>query len=141
MAASFYASPAIGATTTLACFARAREIPHEIADYSTLIRSRFTKRQAIESQFLTAIGAFVSIWIELPAPPIHYSEDSLPSNHETVGIFVGRTSTWTKKVGLLAINYGLDNALQHCSALSPNSNCHLPIMEGMCHTEQCVLLA
>ncbi|KAL0067882.1 hypothetical protein AAF712_005050 [Marasmius tenuissimus] len=57
MAASFYASPAIGATTTLACFAH--EIPHEIADYSILIRSGFTKRQAMQSQFLTAIGAFV----------------------------------------------------------------------------------
>lgn len=58
MAASFYASPLIGATTTLACFAH--EIPHEIADYSILVRSGFTKKQAMQSQFLTAIGAFVS---------------------------------------------------------------------------------
>lgn len=58
MAASFYASPLIGATTTLACFAH--EIPHEIADYSILVRSGFTKRQAMQSQFVTAIGAFVS---------------------------------------------------------------------------------
>jgi len=57
MAASFYASPLIGATTTLACFAH--EIPHEIADYSILIRSGFSKKQAMQSQFLTAIGAFV----------------------------------------------------------------------------------
>ncbi|RPD61197.1 ZIP-like iron-zinc transporter [Lentinus tigrinus ALCF2SS1-6] len=57
MAASFYSSPLIGATTTLACFAH--EIPHEIADYSILIRSGFTKKQAMQSQFLTAIGAFV----------------------------------------------------------------------------------
>ncbi|KAH9481240.1 Zinc transporter zipt-7.2 [Psilocybe cubensis] len=56
MAASFYASPLIGATTTLACFAH--EIPHEIADYSILIRSGFTKKQAMQSQFLTAVGAF-----------------------------------------------------------------------------------
>ncbi|KAF7791189.1 hypothetical protein EIP86_002202 [Pleurotus ostreatoroseus] len=58
MAASFYSSPLIGATTTLACFAH--EIPHEIADYSILVRSGFTKRQAMQSQFITAIGAFVS---------------------------------------------------------------------------------
>jgi zinc transporter 7 len=58
MAASFYSSPLIGATTTLACFAH--EIPHEIADYSILVRSGFTKRQAMMSQFLTAVGAFVS---------------------------------------------------------------------------------
>lgn len=38
MAASFYSSPLIGATTTLACFAH--EIPHEIADYSILVRAR-----------------------------------------------------------------------------------------------------
>lgn len=57
MSASFYASPLIGATTTLACFAH--EIPHEIADYSILIRSGFTKKQALQSQFMTAVGAFV----------------------------------------------------------------------------------
>jgi len=61
MAASFYASPLIGATTTLACFAH--EIPHEIADYSILIRSGFTKKQALQSQFVTAIGAFVGTFI------------------------------------------------------------------------------
>ena len=60
MAASFYSSPLIGATTTLACFAH--EIPHEIADYSILVRSGFTKRQAMQSQFLTAVGAFVSLY-------------------------------------------------------------------------------
>lgn len=59
MAASFYSSPLIGATTTLACFAH--EIPHEIADYSILIRSGFTKRQAMQSQYITAVGAFVSV--------------------------------------------------------------------------------
>ncbi|KAI0711976.1 ZIP-like iron-zinc transporter [Cerioporus squamosus] len=61
MAASFYSSPLIGATTTLACFAH--EIPHEIADYSILIRSGFTKKQAMQSQFLTAIGAFVGTFM------------------------------------------------------------------------------
>ncbi|KAG1898373.1 ZIP-like iron-zinc transporter [Suillus fuscotomentosus] len=61
MAASFYSSPLIGATTTLACFAH--EIPHEIADYSILVRSGFTKRQAMQSQFLTAIGAFVGTFM------------------------------------------------------------------------------
>lgn len=63
MAASFYASPLVGATTTLACFAH--EIPHEIADYSILIRSGFTKKQAMQSQFVTAIGAFVGVFLLL----------------------------------------------------------------------------
>jgi len=75
MAASFYASPLIGATTTLACFAH--EIPHEIADYSILIRSGFTKKQAMQSQFITAIGAFVGTFIGIA---IHNatSADSAP---------------------------------------------------------------
>ncbi|KAG7529500.1 hypothetical protein FFLO_05607 [Filobasidium floriforme] len=65
MAASFYASPQLGAISTFATFCH--EIPHEIADYSILIKSGFTKRQAMTSQFITAIGAFVGtflgIWI------------------------------------------------------------------------------
>ncbi|EJD47214.1 Zinc/iron permease [Auricularia subglabra TFB-10046 SS5] len=61
MAASFYSSPLIGATTTLACFAH--EIPHEIADYSILVRAGFSKRQAMASQFATAVGAFVGTFI------------------------------------------------------------------------------
>ncbi|KAL7423706.1 hypothetical protein Q5752_001288 [Cryptotrichosporon argae] len=65
MAASFYSSPALGAVTTIATFCH--EIPHEIADYSILIKSGFTKTQAMGSQFFTAVGAFVGtflgIWI------------------------------------------------------------------------------
>ncbi|KAI9439912.1 Zinc/iron permease [Lactarius indigo] len=80
MAASFYSSPLIGATTTLACFAH--EIPHEIADYSILIRSGFTKRQAMQSQFLTAVGAFVrtfmGIMIHNLSASAHAEDD--PSN-------------------------------------------------------------
>ncbi|EJD38026.1 Zip-domain-containing protein [Auricularia subglabra TFB-10046 SS5] len=61
MAASFYSSPLIGVTTTLACFAH--EIPHEIADYSILVRAGFSKRQAMASQFATAVGTFVGTFI------------------------------------------------------------------------------
>jgi zinc transporter 7 len=65
MAASFYSSPALGAVTTIATFCH--EIPHEVADYSILIKSGFTKYQAMGSQFFTAVGAFVGtflgIWI------------------------------------------------------------------------------
>ena len=74
MAASFYSSPLIGATTTLACFAH--EIPHEIADYSILVRSGFTKKQAMQSQFLTAIGAFVR-------HSIHFTRCAAPSGVES----------------------------------------------------------
>ncbi|KAJ7126784.1 ZIP-like iron-zinc transporter [Mycena epipterygia] len=74
MAASFYASPLIGATTTLACFAH--EIPHEIADYSILIRSGFTKKQAMQSQFLTAVGAFVGTFIGIAVHTATASDDT-----------------------------------------------------------------
>jgi len=73
MAASFYSSPLIGATTTLACFAH--EIPHEIADYSILVRSGFTKKQAMQSQFLTAIGAFVGTFIGISIHNLSASAD------------------------------------------------------------------
>jgi len=76
MAASFYSSPLIGATTTLACFAH--EIPHEIADYSILIRSGFTKRQAMQSQFLTAIGAFVGTFIGIAVHNLSASSGAEP---------------------------------------------------------------
>ncbi|CAG8457871.1 10199_t:CDS:2 [Paraglomus brasilianum] len=57
MAASFYASPSVGATTTVAVFFH--EIPHEIGDYAILVQSGFTKRYALLSQFGTALGAFL----------------------------------------------------------------------------------
>ena len=80
MAASFYSSPLIGATTTLACFAH--EIPHEIADYSILVRSGFTKRQAMQSQFLTAIGAFVrSFRLHLPSRALALIKPRPPCTH------------------------------------------------------------
>ncbi|EIW83993.1 ZIP-like iron-zinc transporter [Coniophora puteana RWD-64-598 SS2] len=72
MAASFYSSPLIGATTTLACFAH--EIPHEIADYSILVRSGFTKKQAMQSQFITAIGAFVRTFMGIAIHNLSASE-------------------------------------------------------------------
>ncbi|KAI0073453.1 ZIP-like iron-zinc transporter [Panus rudis PR-1116 ss-1] len=73
MAASFYSSPLIGATTTLACFAH--EIPHEIADYSILVRSGFTKRQAMQSQFLTAVGAFIGTFMGIGVHNLSVSTD------------------------------------------------------------------
>ncbi|CCM03098.1 uncharacterized protein FIBRA_05218 [Fibroporia radiculosa] len=76
MAASFYSSPLIGATTTLACFAH--EIPHEIADYSILVRSGFTKKQAMQSQFITAIviSAFYGTFIREFSPSLSFSTHS-----------------------------------------------------------------
>ncbi|KAL2016266.1 hypothetical protein VTK56DRAFT_4010 [Thermocarpiscus australiensis] len=61
MAASFYASPTIGATTTVAVFFH--EIPHEVGDFALLVQSGFSKRQAMAAQFVTAIGALIGTLI------------------------------------------------------------------------------
>ena len=55
MASSFYASPALGATTVFAVFFH--EIPHEVGDFALLIQSGFSKRAAMGAQFITALGA------------------------------------------------------------------------------------
>jgi zinc transporter 7 len=61
MSASFYASPTIGATTTVAVFFH--EIPHEVGDFALLVQSGFTKRQAMGAQFVTAVGALIGTLI------------------------------------------------------------------------------
>ncbi|EEP75400.1 conserved hypothetical protein [Uncinocarpus reesii 1704] len=61
MASSFYASPTVGATTTVAVFFH--EIPHEVGDFALLIQSGFSKRKAMGAQFVTAIGAFLGTFI------------------------------------------------------------------------------
>ncbi|KAK4546767.1 hypothetical protein LTR36_001499 [Oleoguttula mirabilis] len=55
MSSSFYASPTIGATTTLAVFCH--EIPHEVGDFALLIQGGMSKKMAMGLQFVTALGA------------------------------------------------------------------------------------
>ena len=57
LSSSFYASPTLGATTTVAVFFH--EIPHEVGDFALLIQSGFSKRRAMGAQFVTALGAFL----------------------------------------------------------------------------------
>lgn len=57
LSSSFYASPTLGATTTVAVFFH--EIPHEVGDFALLIQSGFSKRRALGAQFVTALGAFL----------------------------------------------------------------------------------
>jgi len=61
LSSSFYASPALGATTTAAVFFH--EIPHEVGDLALLIQSGFSKRKAMGAQFITALGAFLGTFI------------------------------------------------------------------------------
>lgn len=57
LSTSFYSSPTLGATTTMAVFFH--EIPHEVGDFALLIQSGFSKRSAMGAQFVTAVGAFL----------------------------------------------------------------------------------
>ena len=57
LSSSFYASPTLGATTTVAVFFH--EIPHEVGDFALLIQSGFSKNMAMGAQFITALGAFL----------------------------------------------------------------------------------
>jgi solute carrier family 39 (zinc transporter), member 7 len=61
LSSSFYASPALGATTTMAVFFH--EIPHEVGDFALLIQSGFSKKKAMGAQFVTAVGAFLGTFI------------------------------------------------------------------------------
>lgn len=61
LSSSFYASPTIGATTTVAVFFH--EIPHEVGDFALLVQSGFSKQKAMGAQFVTAIGAFLGTFI------------------------------------------------------------------------------
>ena len=48
IASSFYASPTVGATTTVAIFFH--EVPHEVGDFALLIQNGFSKRAAIGAE-------------------------------------------------------------------------------------------
>ncbi|ODQ78381.1 hypothetical protein BABINDRAFT_172202 [Babjeviella inositovora NRRL Y-12698] len=61
IAGSFYISKSVGSTTALAVFFH--EIPHEIGDFALLIQGGFTKWEAMNSQFITAVGAFLGTFI------------------------------------------------------------------------------
>lgn len=81
MSASFYASPTIGATTTVAVFFH--EIPHEVGDFALLIQSGFSKRAAMGSQFITAIGALMGTLIGIAVQEFGGPSDgeaSMPRN-------------------------------------------------------------
>ncbi|OAR01643.1 hypothetical protein LLEC1_03140 [Akanthomyces lecanii] len=92
MSASFYASPTIGATTTVAVFFH--EIPHEVGDFALLVQSGFSKRAAMGSQFITAIGAFLGTLIGIAV-----QEFGGPGVEETLGMprnagLWGTSLTW-----------------------------------------------
>jgi len=57
IAGSFLASPALGLATTIAVFLH--EIPQEIGDFSILLHAGFSRKKAIQFNFLSALVAVV----------------------------------------------------------------------------------
>lgn len=109
MSASFYASPTIGATTTVAVFFH--EIPHEVGDFALLVQSGFTKRQAMGSQFITAIGALLGTLIGIAV-----QEFGSPSADEPMARNAGLWGT------SLVCSRLTPRGISHESHLEPNAD-------------------
>lgn len=91
LSSSFYASPTIGATTTVAVFFH--EIPHEVGDFALLIQSGFSKRKAMGAQFVTAVGAFLGTFIGIAVQEFGGSGENATSASASPGLF-GTELTW-----------------------------------------------
>jgi zinc transporter 7 len=89
MSSSFYASPTIGATTTVAVFFH--EIPHEVGDFALLIQSGFSKKEAMGAQFITAIGALLGTCIGIAVQ--EYGGNSSSVGGSAPGLF-GTSLQW-----------------------------------------------
>lgn len=89
LSSSFYASPTIGATTTVAVFFH--EIPHEVGDFALLIQSGFSKKAAMGAQFVTAIGAFLGTCIGIAIQ--EFGGNSASSGGAEVGL-LGTSLQW-----------------------------------------------
>ncbi len=73
LSSSFYASPTLGATTTVAVFFH--EIPHEVGDFALLIQSGFSKKMAMGAQFVTALGAFLGTCLGIAVQELGKSDN------------------------------------------------------------------
>ncbi|KAI5369376.1 Putative zinc/iron permease [Septoria linicola] len=87
MSSSFYASPTIGATTTLAVFCH--EIPHEVGDFALLIQGGMSKKLAMGLQFVTALGAVLGTLIGIAVQEFGGNAASVVQE-----IGVGNTGLW-----------------------------------------------
>lgn len=93
LSSSFYASPTLGATTTLAVFCH--EIPHEVGDFALLIQGGMDKRTAMGLQFLTALGAVLGTFIGVAVQEFGGSGNSLSGG---VG-GMGNAGLWGTSLG------------------------------------------
>ncbi|KAI9368177.1 ZIP zinc transporter [Aspergillus egyptiacus] len=92
MSSSFYASPTIGATTTVAVFFH--EIPHEVGDFALLIQSGFSKRKAMGAQFVTAIGAFLGTLIGIAVQELGGAGATADATESSVSGLMGTSLSW-----------------------------------------------
>jgi solute carrier family 39 (zinc transporter), member 7 len=88
LSSSFYASPVLGATTTMAVFFH--EIPHEVGDFALLIQSGFSKQKAMGAQFVTAVGAFIGTFIGIFVQ--EYGNGNAAAAGEGAGVGIWGTS-------------------------------------------------
>ncbi|KAK5115298.1 hypothetical protein LTR62_001498 [Meristemomyces frigidus] len=93
LSSSFYASPTIGATTTLAVFCH--EIPHEVGDFALLIQGGMSKKTAMGLQFVTALGAVLGTVIGIAVQELGGNgvTAAVVKGAGNVGIF-GTSLTW-----------------------------------------------
>ena len=84
MSSSFYASPTLGATTTVAVFFH--EIPHEVGDFALLIQSGFSKQRAMGAQFVTAAGAFLGTCLGIAVQEMSKSSGDSTSGPRDLGL-------------------------------------------------------
>ena len=101
MSASFYASPTIGATTTVAVFFH--EIPHEVGDFALLVQSGFSKRAAMGAQFVTALGALLGTLIGIAVQEFGGGAGAGGETSLTGGLF-GTSLTWYVSPSELALS-------------------------------------
>jgi zinc transporter 7 len=85
IAASFYISKSVGSTTCLAVFFH--EIPHEVGDFALLIQGGFTKWQAMNSQFLTALGAYLGTFLGIFIQTYGMSSGEVVVGNDSPGLF------------------------------------------------------
>lgn len=92
LSSSFYASPTIGATTTLAVFCH--EIPHEVGDFALLIQGGMSKKLAMGLQFVTALGAVLGTIIGITVQELGGSgAEEVVKGVGNVGL-AGTSLTW-----------------------------------------------
>lgn len=86
IASSFYISKNVGCTTAIATFMH--EIPHEVGDFALLIQGGFTKWQAMGSQFITALGAYLGTFIGIALQmSIENNAESTVQGVDDIGLF------------------------------------------------------